>query len=142
MLNLSSFAVTQTKTTGLCKLILLGTPECLGTVTWNFGTFTQNPNLEFWNLPLSALEPPGSLTCNLYSEPRNFPEPSFTWNLATSRNLAGRLSESVPGPNLAETAKLSSVGEKEAKPIGSGFATKVSFFCFRLKFYFLFAFLY
>ena len=78
----------------------------LGTLTWNLATsstFTLEPgnpyleprnlrNLEplvAWNLYLEpllgTLEPPGPLTCNLYSEPSG----TFTWNpYLERRNLA------------------------------------------------------
>ena len=93
MLNPNSYAVTQVKTNGLCKLILLGTSEPLGTFPWDpylelwnlhlepllgisepLGTFTQNPNLELWNLPKPYLyleSPSGTLTGNSYLEPCN-----------------------------------------------------------------------
>ena len=55
---------------------------------WNFGTswvLYLEPFLGTW-------EPPGTFTWNPYLEPRNLPEPllgTLTWNLGTSRNLAG-----------------------------------------------------
>ena len=110
--------------------ILIGTSEPLepfhGTLSWNFETFR---NLTFaWN-PL--LEPSlGTLTWNSYLEPPNLLEPwnfgtswipylepwnlldPFTWNpYLEPRNLAGGLPQSAPGPSLAETPKLSAVGE-------------------------------
>ena len=142
--------------------LLLGTPEPLGTYTWNCGTswilflepFAWNPYLEprnlfepwtltwnfgtfqnltftwnpFWN-PYS--EPSKTFTWNPYwklgtswilcLEPfleTSEPSGTFTWNLGTftwnpclePRNLAGWLPQS--GLSLAETPKLSPVGEK------------------------------
>ena len=91
----------------------------LGTLTWNLATS--------WNLDLEPLEPSKSFAWNTYLEPWNLldpwlgtlvwnlPEPLLgtpTWNLGTSRNLAGWLPQNAPGPSLAETPKFSAVGEK------------------------------
>ena len=98
MLNPNSYAVTQAKTNGVYKLILLSTLERLGTswnLTWNFGsfsklhleprnllaplgTFIQNRYLELWNFPKPYLflEPPsGTFTGNSLLEPGNPLEP-------------------------------------------------------------------
>ena len=105
MLNPNSYAVTQAKTNGVSKLILLGTSEPLGTFTWNFGTFEKlictwnplpEPNLH-WELLFGTSEPLETFTWKfgthwtLCSEPflRTWePLGTFTWNLySTFRNL-------------------------------------------------------
>ena len=61
MLNPNSYAVTQAKNNALCKLILIGTSEPLGTFTWD-------PYLELWNLPKPYLyleSPSGNLDWEL-----------------------------------------------------------------------------
>ena len=109
MLNPNSYAVTQAKTNGLCKLILLGTSEYLGPLLGTlepFGTFTWNPYLESRN-PLEPLR--RTLTWNLRSF-RNLTctwnpllEPwlgTLTWNLATSSTFTlepGNLLEPLLG---------------------------------------------
>ena len=113
----------------------------LGTLTWNLGTSSNlhtKPPKPTWNLGTSwnfigTLEPFGTFTWNPYTEPRatftwnlrtswnfylelwNLLDPllgTLTWNLGTSRNLVGWLPQSAPGPSVAETPKLSAVGEK------------------------------
>ena len=111
------------------------------TLTWNFRnlTCTWNPFLEPWlgtltwepcnlfNLYFGTWEPLGTLrnlepsfTWNPYLEPGNLLDPwlaTLAWNLGTSRNLAGWLPQSVPGPSLAETPKLSAVGDKTLRSL-------------------------
>ena len=82
--------------------LLLGTFQALQLSLWNLGT-SWNPYFL-----LGAAEPsePGTLSGL---------EPllgTLTWNLGTSRNLAGWLPQSAPGPSLADAAKLSAVREK------------------------------
>ena len=109
---------TLTWNLGTCRNLylepLLGTSEPAGTfikLTWNLGA-RRNLYLE----PLlGTSEPAGTFTWNPYLEPRNLPEPllgTLTWNLGTCQNLAGWLPQSAPGLSLAETPKLSAVGEK------------------------------
>ena len=70
---------------------LLGTSELsLGTLTWNLGT-----------------------SCILYLEPlleNSEPSGTLTWNLGTLEPC-GMTAPECPGPRLAETPKLSAIGE-------------------------------
>ena len=99
------------------NLPVLGTPS---------GTFTRNSYFEPGNLLeplLGSLEPTGSFTWNRSLEPGNLlesllgtltapsePSGTFTWNPCLEpRNLAEPcgMTQSAPGPSLAETSKLS-----------------------------------
>ena len=90
---------------------LLGTLEPPGSFTWHpslepgtLGTLTWAPYFEPWNLPEPSL---GTLTWTL----------GISWILDTwNRNpYLGWLPQIAPGPNLAETTKLSAVGKNIAK---------------------------
>ena len=114
------------KLIGIYKLELWNLLEPLeplrGTLSRNFGiTLLGTP---FWNLHLELLlgtsEPLGTYNWNFGTSWILFLEP-FAWNpYLEPRNLAGWLPQSAPGPSLAETPKLSAVGEKCKKKHGKG----------------------
>ena len=79
----------------------------LGTLTWNLGTC----RLHLEPL-LGTMEPPGSFTWTFTWTFRTFRNLYLEPLLGTSRNLAGWLPQSAQRPGLAETPKLSVVGEK------------------------------